>query len=162
MTTARCAVRSSAVRAALVALALLAGCRLPFYVPGGYDECMPRLYEPIREGASVWVERPAGEASRSIYSRREHALVDEFEKAFEAHGAKRPGKKADADVVVTLKVLAWEYNEVGFSGVRARDHIELAVTLTDPKTKRVLQRASVQVASDFRIIGKYVDSLYKR
>ena len=153
--------RSSAARAALVALALLAGCRLPFYVPGGYDEGMPRLYDPIREGASVWIDRPGSPAAKSIYSRREHVLVDEFEKAFEAHGAKRPEKREEADVVVVLKVLAWEYNEVGFSGVRSRDHIELAVTLSEPKTKRILQRANVHVASDFRIIGKYVDSLYK-
>jgi len=155
-------VHSNAVRAAFVALALLAGCELPFFVPGDYAEGMPRLYDPVREGASVWVDRPEKTAAKSIYSRREHTLVEEFEKAFEAHGAKRPEKREDADVVVTLKVLAWEYNEVGFSGVRARDHIELAVTLTDPKMKRVLQRASVQVASDFRIIGKYVDSLYKK
>lgn len=153
--------RSSAVLSALAALALLAGCELPFFVPGGYDEGMPRLYEPIKEGASVWVVRPESPAAKSIYARREHRLVDEFEKAFGAHGAKRPGKKDDAAVVVELKVLSWEYNDAGFSGRRERDHVALSVTLSDPKTKLVLQRANVHIASDFRIIGKYVDSLYK-
>ena len=55
--------RSSAVLSALAALALLAGCELPFFVPGGYDEGMPRLYEPIKEGTSVWVVRPESPAA---------------------------------------------------------------------------------------------------
>ena len=55
--------RSSAVLSALAALALLAGCELPFFVPGGYDEGMPRLYEPIKEGTSVWVVRPESPSS---------------------------------------------------------------------------------------------------
>ena len=144
-----------------VALALVAGCRLPFYVPGGYDEGMPRLYDPLKEGTSVWVERPEKPAAQSLYWRREHTLVEEFERAFAVHGAKRPEKKDDAEVAVELKVLAWEYNDAGFSGFRERDHVELSVTLSDPKSKRILQRANVHIASDFRIIAKYVDSLYK-
>ena len=64
-------------------------------------------------------------------------------------------------MVVELKVLSWEYNDAGFSGRRERDHVALSVTLSDPKTKLILQRANVHIASDFRIIGKYVDSLYK-
>ena len=153
--------RSSAVLATFAAFALFAGCNLPFFVPGGYNEGMPRLYEPIKAGASVWVVRPESPAEKSIYARKEHRLVDEFEKAFEVHGAKRPEKKEDAAVVVEIKVLSWEYNDAGFSGLRDRDHLALSVTLSDPKTKLILQRANVHIASDFRIIGKYVDSLYK-
>ena len=151
----------SSVVVLCAALALLAGCSLPFYVPGGFEEGLPKLHEPLKEGSSVWVEKPEKPAGRSLYWRSEHTLADEFERAFEAHGAKRPEKKDDADVVVVFEVLAWEYNDAGFSGFRDRDHVEMSMTLTNPKTKRVLQRANVHVASDFRIIGKYVDSLYK-
>ena len=152
--------RSSLVPA-VAALLLLTGCQVPFFVPGGFDEGMPRLHEPFNEGMSVWVERPEKPAEKSVYSRREHTLVEEFEKAFEVHGARRPEKKDDADVAVEIKVLAWEYNDAGLSGFRDRDHVELSVMLSNPKTKRILQRANVHIASDFRIIGKYVDSLYE-
>jgi len=148
-------------RTAFVALALVAGCRLPFYVPGGYDEGMPRLYDPLKEGTSVWVERPGKPAKESLYWRREHVLVEEFEKAFASHGAVRPEKKEDAQVVVTIEVLAWEYNDAGFSGLRERNHVELSVMLAEPKRKNIMQRAYVHIDSDFRIIGKYVDSLYR-
>lgn len=146
---------------ALPALLALAGCALPFFVPGGFDEGMPRLYEPLKEGTVVWVDRPERPAAQSQHCRREHVLVQKFEEAFGAHGAKRPEKREDAQVAVTLKVLAWEYNDAGFSGFRDRDHVEISVTLSEPDTKTILQRANVHVASDFRIIGKYVDSLYK-
>lgn len=147
---------------ALSALAFLAGCTLPFYVPGGFDEGMPRLYEPLKEGTSVWVERPNGTAGQSQYYRVEHTLVQKFETAFTKHGAVRPTKKEDAEVAVNLKIGAWEYNDAGFSGFRDRDHVEVAVTLSAPGTKRIMQRANVHIASDFRIIEKYVDSLYDK
>ena len=147
--------------AMLVAGTLITGCRLPFFVPGGFKEGMPRLYDPLKEGTTVWVDRPAKPAAKSLYWRREHSIVQKFEEAFEAHGAKRPEKREEAEVVVTLKVLAWEYNDAGFTGFHDRDTVELSVLLANPKTKRILQRANVHIASDFRIIKKYVDSLYK-
>lgn len=144
-----------------LAAAFFAGCSVPFHVRGGFKEGMPKLYDPIAEGASVWVERPEKPASQSLYQRREHMLVEEFEKAFKEHGAERPEKKEDADVVVEIEVLSWEYNDAGMSGFRERDHIELQVTLSDPGDKLILQRAMISISSDFRIIGRYVDSLYK-
>ncbi len=143
------------------AIALLVGCSIPYYIPGGYDEGMPRLYDPIKECSSVWVMRLEKPASDSIYQRSEHILADEFERCFEAHGGLRPVKQEDADVLVEIKVLSWEYNDAGFSGFRDRYHIELQVTLSNPKRKRILQRAYVHILNDFRIIKKYVDSLYK-
>ncbi len=143
------------------ALAFLSGCSIPYYIPGGYEEGMPRLYDPIKECSSVWVVRLEKPASDSIYQRSEQTLADEFERCFGAHGGLRPIKQEDADVLVEIKVLAWEYNDAGFSGFRDRNHIELQVTLSNPKRKRILQRAYVHILNDFRIIKKYVDSLYK-
>lgn len=148
--------------AAVFAVAFIAGCSMPFRIPGDYKEGMPPLYDSFGEGTAVWVERPGAPAAQSPHQRRVHTLIEEFEKSFEAHGSRRPEKKENADVVAEIKVLSWEYNDAGFSGFYPRDHVELSVTLSDPDTKLILQRANVRIVNDFRIIRKYVDSLYEK
>lgn len=141
-----------------LALVFLAGCALPFYVPGDFEETLPRLDAPLEKGAKVWIERP--KLALSPYARHLAALLDGFEAAFAHQGAVRPEKKEVADIVVDIDVLSWEYSDMGFSGPRARDDVSLAVRLSDPKKRRILQRAHVHVRSDMRIISKYVESLF--
>ena len=55
-------------------------------------------------------------------------------------------------------VNSWEFNDAGFGGMgRDRDDMELSVSVTDRRKKRVKDRANISVRSDFRIIKKYVD-----
>ena len=65
----------------------------------------------------------------------------------------------DADLVVTVAVTSWTYNDAGFSGFRDRDDMSLVITVSDRKTKLVRARSNVTVRSDFRILEKYVKTL---
>ena len=119
------------------------------WTPGDIQENLPKHRNKFAAGTVFFVDKTEPRVT--------NALVE----ALKARGFKVTDDRAQAAVTVETKVQSWEYNDAGFSGRRERDHVALSVTLSDPKTKLILQRANVHIASDFRIIGKYVDSLYK-
>ena len=124
-------------------LAALCGC----WTPGSVREVMPKHTEKFPAGSSFFVEKTE--------RRVEMALKRELR----ARGFEVKDRKEDADLVMTAKVLGWEYNDAGFSGFHARDDIELVITVSDRKTKLVRARSDVSVRSDFRILEKYVKTL---
>ncbi len=126
-----------------LALAALCGC----WTPGSVREVMPKHTEKFPAGSSFFVEKTE--------RRVEMALKRELR----ARGFEVKDRKEDADLVMTAKVLGWEYNDAGFSGFHARDDIELVITVADRKTKLVRARSDVSVRSDFRILEKYVKTL---
>ena len=126
-----------------LALAALFGC----WTPGSVREVMPKHTEKFPAGSSFFVEKTE--------RRVEMALKRELR----ARGFEVKDRKEDADLVMTAKVLGWEYNDAGFSGFHARDDIELVITVADRKTKLVRARSDVSVRSDFRILEKYVKTL---
>lgn len=127
----------------VLALAALCGC----WTPGSVREVMPKHTEKFPAGSSFFVEKTE--------RRVEMALKRELR----ARGFEVKDRKEDADLVMTAKVLGWEYNDAGFSGFHARDDIELVITVADRKTKLVRARSDVSVRSDFRILEKYVKTL---
>ena len=126
-----------------LALAALCGC----WTPGSVREVMPKHTEKFPAGSSFFVEKTE--------RRVEMALKRELR----ARGFEVKDRREDADLVMTAKVLGWEYNDAGFSGFHARDDIELVITVADRKTKLVRARSDVSVRSDFRILEKYVKTL---
>ena len=124
-------------------LAALCGC----WTPGSVREVMPKHTEKFPAGSSFFVEKTE--------RRVEMALKRELR----ARGFEVKDRKEDADLVMTAKVLGWEYNDAGFSGFHARDDIELVITVSDRKTKFVRARSDVSVRSDLRILEKYVKTL---
>ncbi len=124
-------------------LAALCGC----WTPGSVREVMPKHTEKFPAGSSFFVEKTE--------RRVELALKRELR----ARGFEVKDRSEDADLVMTAKVLGWEYNDAGFSGFHARDDIELVITVADRKTKLVRARSDVSVRSDFRILEKYVKTL---
>ena len=124
-------------------LAALCGC----WTPGSVREVMPKHTEKFPAGSSFFVEKTE--------RRVEMALKRELR----ARGFEVKDRKEDADLVMTAKVLGWEYNDAGFSGFHARDDIELVITVADRKTKLVRARSDVSVRSDLRILEKYVKTL---
>ena len=126
-----------------LALAALCGC----WTPGSVREVMPKHTEKFPAGSSFFVEKTE--------RRVEMALKRELR----ARGFEVKDRRDDADLVMTAKVLGWEYNDAGFSGFHARDDIELVITVADRKTKLVRARSDVSVRSDFRILEKYVKTL---
>ena len=126
-----------------LALAALCGC----WTPGSVREVMPKHTEKFPAGSSFFVEKTE--------RRVEMALKRELR----ARGFEVKDRKEDADLVMTAKVLGWEYNDAGFSGFHARDDIELVITVADRKTKLVRARSDVSVRSDLRILEKYVKTL---
>ena len=124
-------------------LAALCGC----WTPGSVREVMPKHTEKFPAGSSFFVEKTE--------RRVEMALKRELR----ARGFEVKDRKEDADLVMTAKVLGWEYNDAGFSGFHARDDIELVITVSDRKTKLVRARSDVSVRSDLRILEKYVKTL---
>ena len=124
-------------------LAALCGC----WTPGSVREVMPKHTEKFPAGSSFFVEKTE--------RRVEMALKRELR----ARGFEVKDRREDADLVMTAKVLGWEYNDAGFSGFHARDDIELVITVADRKTKLVRARSDVSVRSDFRILEKYVKTL---
>ena len=81
-----------------------------------------------------------------------------FEDALKARGFVVAEKEEECDFVIKADVNSWEFNDAGFGGTgHDRDDMELAVSVTDRRKKRVKDRANISVRSDFRIIKKYVD-----
>ena len=126
-----------------LALAALCGC----WTPGSVREVMPKHTEKFPAGSSFFVEKT------------ERRVELALKRALRAHGFEVKDRRDDADLVMTAKVLGWEYNDAGFSGFHARDDIELVITVSDRKTKLVRARSDVSVRSDLRILEKYVKTL---
>ena len=124
-------------------LAALCGC----WTPGSVREVMPKHTEKFPAGSSFFVEKT------------ERRVELALKRALRARGFEVKDRSEDADLVMTAKVLGWEYNDAGFSGFHARDDIELVITVADRKTKLVRARSDVSVRSDFRILEKYVKTL---
>ena len=126
-----------------LALAALCGC----WTPGSVREVMPKHTEKFPAGSSFFVEKT------------ERRVEMALKRDLRARGFEVKDRKEDADLVMTAKVLGWEYNDAGFSGFHARDDIELVITVADRNTKLVRARSDVSVRSDFRILEKYVKTL---
>ena len=124
-------------------LAALCGC----WTPGSVREVMPKHTEKFPAGSSFFVEKT------------ERRVETALKRELRTRGFEVKDRREDADLVMTAKVLGWEYNDVGFSGFHARDDIELVITVADRKTKLVRARSDVSVRSDFRILEKYVKTL---
>ena len=129
----------------LTALTLLAffGC----WTPGSVTEVMPKHTEKFPAGSSFFVEKT------------ERRVETALKRALRARGFEVKDNKDDADLVMSTKVLEWEYNDAGFSGFRSRDDMSLVITVADRKTKFVKARSNVTIRSDFRILEKYVKTL---
>ena len=108
---------------------------------------MPKHTEKFPAGSSFFVVKT---------ERRVEAAL---KRALRARGFEVKENKDDADLVMTAKVLGWEYNDAGFSGFHPRDDMELVITVADRKTKLVRARSNVSVRSDIRILEKYVKTL---
>ena len=126
-----------------LALAALCGC----WTPGSVTEVLPKHTEKFPAGSSFFVVKT---------ERRVQAAL---KRALRARGFEVKENKDEADLVMTAKVLGWEYNDAGFSGFHPRDDMELVITVADRKTKLVRARANVSIRSDFRILEKYVKTL---
>ncbi len=124
-------------------LAILCGC----WTPGSVTEVLPKHTEKFPAGSSFFVVKT---------ERRVEAAL---KRALRARGFEVKENKDDADLVMTAKVLGWEYNDAGFSGFHPRDDMELVITVADRKTKLVRARSNVSVRSDTRILEKYVKTL---
>ena len=124
-------------------LAALCGC----WTPGSVTEVLPKHTEKFPAGSSFFVVKT---------ERRVEAAL---KRALRARGFEVKESKDDADLVMTAKVLGWEYNDAGFSGFHPRDDMELVITVADRKTKFVRARSNVSVRSDIRILEKYVKTL---
>ncbi len=124
-------------------LATLCGC----WTPGSVTEVMPKHTEKFPAGSSFFVVKT------------ERRVETALKRALRARGFEVKENKDDADLVMTAKVMGWEYNNAGFSGFRDRDDMQLVITVADRKTKFVRARANVSVRSDLRILEKYVKTL---
>ena len=133
------------MRRILTVLTLLAfsGC----WTPGSVEEALPKHTEKFPAGSSFFVEKT------------ERRVESNLKRALRARGFEVKDKKDDADLVMTAKVMGWEYNDAGFSGFRNRDDMSLVITVADRRTKFVKARSNVTVRSDFRILEKYVKTL---
>ena len=129
----------------LTAFILFAFCGC--WTPGSVTEVMPKHTEKFPAGSTFFVEKT------------ERRVETALKRALRARGFEVKGKKDDADLVMTVKVTGWEYNDAGFSGFRSRDDMSLVITVTDRKTKFVKARSNVIIRSDFHILEKYVKTL---
>ena len=124
-------------------LAFLCGC----WTPGSVKEALPKHTKKFPTESSFFVEKT------------ERRIETALKRALRARGFDVKEKREDADLVMTVKVMGWEYNDAGFSGFRTRDDMSLVITVADRKTKFVRARSHVEVRSDFRILEKYVKTL---
>ncbi|MGN0853168.1 MAG: hypothetical protein ACI4Q3_07300 [Kiritimatiellia bacterium] len=82
-----------------------------------------------------------------------------FEDALKARGFEVVDEEEAGDYVIKIEVTNWEYNDAGFSGFGNRDDISLSVRVVDRRKNLVESRATIEIRSDFKIIGKYVETL---
>ena len=111
------------------------------------NEALPKHTEKFPAESSFFVEKT------------ERRIETVLKRALRARGFEVKDNKDDADLMMSTKVLEWEYNDAGFSGFRTRDDMSLVITVSDRKTKFVRARSNVEVRSDFRILEKYVKTL---
>ena len=133
------------MRRILTALFLAAFCGC--WTPGSVEEALPKHTEKFPAGSSFFVVKT------------ERRVETALKRALRARGFEVKVRQEDADLVMTAKVIGWEYSGAGFSGFRSRDNMSLVITVTDRKTKFVRARSNVEVRSDFRILEKYVKTL---
>ena len=117
------------------------------WTPGSVEESLPKHTEKFPAGSSFFV------------AKTERRVETALKRALRARGFEVTERKEEADLVMTAKVIGWEYNDAGFSGFRSRDDMSLVITVTDRKTKFVRARSNVEVRSNFRILEKYVKTL---
>lgn len=132
---------------AILLAGLLAGCETTPWVRGAIVEGLPKHVEKFPKDAAFHVEKT------------EKRVKAAFEEALRKRGFEVVEEKSACDVVMKVKVDAWEYNDAGFGGFHPRDDMELSVSCVDRRKDHVLARAKISVRSDFRIIAKYVDGL---
>ena len=123
---------------------------------------LPKVSTPLPDGATVYIERPIGAASKGVYARNGMTLVTAFEKEFARRGAKPVvGQKALGDFNKTMDnaaaakckyallidILKWEYSDAGWSGSGDRDEVLFDVMLVNAERRRVMSRAQVEVTN---------------
>jgi len=108
---------------------------------------MPKHTDKFPAGSSFFVERT------------ERRVETALKRALRARGFDVKENREDAELVITAKVMGWEYNDAGFSGFRDRDDMSLVITVADRSTKLVRARSNVEIRSNFRILEKYVKTL---
>ena len=123
---------------------------------------LPKVTTPLPDGATIYIEKPIGAATRGVYERNGMTLVTAFEKEFARRGAKPVvGKKAiesfDATVAnaaaakckyaLVLDIMKWEYSDSGWSGSGNRDEVLFSVMLINVERARVMSRAQVEVTN---------------
>ena len=111
------------------------------------NEALPKHTEKFPAESSFFVEKT------------ERRIETVLKRALRARGFEVKDKREEADLVMAVKVVGWEYNDAGFSGFRTRDDMSLVITVSDRKTKFVRARSNVEVRSDFRILEKYVKTI---
>ena len=132
----------------LLLAVLLAGCETATtpWVRGTVTPGLPRRTEKFPSDVAFCV------------AKTEKRVKAAFEEALRARGFEVVETEEACDVIVKVQVVSWEFNDAGFGGMgRDRDDMELSVSVTDRRKKRVKDRANISVRSDFRIIKKYVD-----
>ena len=123
---------------------------------------LPKVTTPLPDGATIYIERPIGAASKGVYARNGMTLVKAFEKEFTRRGAKVVvGKTALEDFDITMgnaaaakcnyaliiDILRWEYSDTGWSGSGNRDDVVFEVMLANAERRRVMSRAQVEVTN---------------
>ena len=111
------------------------------------EEVLPKHRDKFPAGSSFFV------------AQTERRVESALKRALRARGFDVKDNREEADLVMTAKVTAWEYNDAGFSGFYDRDEMTLSLTLERPATRFIIARHTVKVCSDFRILAKYVDGL---
>ena len=124
-------------------LAALCGC----WTPGSVEEALPKHTDKFPAGSSFFV------------AKTERRVENALKRALRARGFVVRESREEADLVMAVKVVGWEYNDAGFSGFRTRDDMSLVITVSDRKTKLVRARSNVEIRSDLRILEKYVKTL---
>lgn len=124
----------------LVGGLLFAGC----WTPGEIVENLPRHRDRYPAGTVFHVAKTEPRVQATLVA------------ALEKHGFRVADAREKASLALVTDVVAWEYNDAGFSGFRDRDHMRLAIRVEETATDRVVSRATVLLASDFRILEDYV------
>ena len=123
---------------------------------------LPKVTSPLPDGATIYIERPMGAASKGVYARNGMTLVKAFEKEFARRGAKpavgdlaiddfdktmRNAVARKCSYALLIDILRWEYSDTGWSGNGDRDEVLFDVILADAERRRVMSRAQVEVTN---------------
>ena len=123
---------------------------------------LPKVTTPLPDGATIYLERPIGAATKGVYARNGMSIVKAFENEFKRRGAKPVvGEKAIEDFDTTMEnaqkakckyallidIQRWEYSDVGWSGKGDRDDVLFDVMLVNAERRRVMSRAQVEVTN---------------